>query len=289
MRQHTRSPRSRTSTTMRTAGRPSPSTALATGLELARRAVAMDDQEPDAHFALGMALMWSRRAGPGARCRGALHCAEAQRDGRARPEGSCPDLHRPSGRGDRDARRLHAARSHVSGDRAAVSRGGAVRARRVRAGARGDPQAAGAQSGIGDGPCAACVDLRPSRTNRGRPRRLGTGFRTRPRLFDRTPAARAAVQEPRRFRTARRRACGSWAWPSDREAVGAFELRPKQAAQPCDVGADERLHADRHLLRPHLGDEGAISSSECGVPNHWTWQNSSEPWKWPAPTTTSST
>jgi TolB-like protein/Flp pilus assembly protein TadD len=37
-----------------------PETALATGLELARRAVAMDDHEPDAHFALGMALMWSR-------------------------------------------------------------------------------------------------------------------------------------------------------------------------------------------------------------------------------------
>ena len=38
-----------------------PETALSTGLDLARRAVAMDDQEPDAYFALGMALMWSRQ------------------------------------------------------------------------------------------------------------------------------------------------------------------------------------------------------------------------------------
>ena len=36
-----------------------PETALSTGLELARCAVAMDDQEPDAYFALAMALMWS--------------------------------------------------------------------------------------------------------------------------------------------------------------------------------------------------------------------------------------
>jgi adenylate cyclase len=37
-----------------------PETSLATGLELARRAVSLDDHEPDSHFALGMALMWSR-------------------------------------------------------------------------------------------------------------------------------------------------------------------------------------------------------------------------------------
>jgi adenylate cyclase len=37
-----------------------PDTALSTGLDLARRAVAMDDDEPEAHFATGVALLWSR-------------------------------------------------------------------------------------------------------------------------------------------------------------------------------------------------------------------------------------
>ncbi|MEK1929680.1 MAG: tetratricopeptide repeat protein, partial [Pararhizobium sp.] len=37
-----------------------PDTALSTGLDLARRAVAMDDEEPEAHFAMGVALLWSR-------------------------------------------------------------------------------------------------------------------------------------------------------------------------------------------------------------------------------------
>jgi adenylate cyclase len=37
-----------------------PDVALAAGLDLARRAVAMDDKQPEAHFALGAALTWSR-------------------------------------------------------------------------------------------------------------------------------------------------------------------------------------------------------------------------------------
>jgi adenylate cyclase len=37
-----------------------PAAALATGLDLARRAVAMDEEEPDSHFAMGMALLWTR-------------------------------------------------------------------------------------------------------------------------------------------------------------------------------------------------------------------------------------
>lgn len=38
----------------------SPERSLATGLEIARRAVAMDDEDPEAHFALALALLWNR-------------------------------------------------------------------------------------------------------------------------------------------------------------------------------------------------------------------------------------
>jgi TolB-like protein/class 3 adenylate cyclase len=37
-----------------------PEAALSTGLDLARRAVAMDDEEPKGHFAMGMAWLWTR-------------------------------------------------------------------------------------------------------------------------------------------------------------------------------------------------------------------------------------
>ncbi|WP_271899566.1 adenylate/guanylate cyclase domain-containing protein [Candidatus Phyllobacterium onerii] len=37
-----------------------PENSLRTGLELAQQAVAMDEQQPNGHFALGMACMWSR-------------------------------------------------------------------------------------------------------------------------------------------------------------------------------------------------------------------------------------
>ena len=78
----------------------------------------------------------------------------------------------------------------------------------------------------------------------------------RPRLFDRTAASRAAVQKSCRFRTSRRRT----------EEVGPDRLTGRaaprwpgadQPADARDVGADEGLHADRHLLRRHGGDEGA--------------------------------
>jgi adenylate cyclase len=39
---------------------PDPEGSLSTGLDLARRAVAMNDEEPESHFAMGMAWLWTR-------------------------------------------------------------------------------------------------------------------------------------------------------------------------------------------------------------------------------------
>jgi adenylate cyclase len=67
-----------------------PEHSLRTGLEPAQQAVGMDEEQPDGHFALGMACMWSRdldRAGGGA----TWPCAFAQLN-RPHVDGPYPDI-----------------------------------------------------------------------------------------------------------------------------------------------------------------------------------------------------
>jgi len=90
-----------------------PEHSLQTGLEIAERAVQLDEEEPQAHFVVAVALLWR----PGARqssCRGAAlsrHSAKFCR--RTFGDRSHSDLQRKCRGSYQQDRRLHAARSIV--------------------------------------------------------------------------------------------------------------------------------------------------------------------------------